>query len=344
MIQVVHGPGTRNLPLDRLVHAVWMGIDDDLRSGILQFSHESTLVGIEGRALRRQHAAGSALALRRGVYVSTDAWEQLSRRDRYLLKIHAVLETHPTRAVLSHESAAAFWELPHVGPEPKNVHLIARDGRRHSSQRGVVWHTVMLGDDDVVDSEGILVTSLLRTMLDIARARTFMDAVVGLDAGLAHIAREAAALEAATEAAEAIAIRLSGMVPGRGSKRALAAIEFASPLAQSPGESASRVQMHVCGFPPPVLQYPVTDRAGTIWHADFGWPAYKLLGEFDGYVKYSRNEYLGTRRIEDVVWAEKKREDLMRGTGRGMVRWLWKDAMSPRLLTSALVEAGLPRR
>jgi hypothetical protein len=41
----------------------------------------------------------------------------------------------------------------------------------------------------------------------------------------------------------------------RGAVRAERDIDFASPLASSPGESLSRVPMHELGFPAPELQH-----------------------------------------------------------------------------------------
>ena len=99
--------------------------------------------------------------------------------------------------------------------------------------------------------------------------------------------------------------------------------------------------MHLCRFPAPELQFPVVDRNGTLWHADFGWPRFRLLGEFDGHVKYTRAEFTQGKSIADVVWDEKRREDLMRAQGYGMARWLWDAALRGTLLTSVLRGAGL---
>ena len=56
----------------------------------------------------------------------------------------------------------------------------------------------------------------------------------------------------------------------------------------------------------------------------------RLLGEFDGRVKYGRLLRPG-QTPGDVVWAEKLREDaLRRTTGFGMERLVWADLDRPR--------------
>ncbi|SFN84233.1 type IV toxin-antitoxin system AbiEi family antitoxin domain-containing protein [Mycetocola miduiensis] len=309
----------------------------------VHLSRADALKGGDGRSLRRGRESGTLVSIRRGVYTETSIWSELAARDRYLLQMRAVLETRKGDAVLGYESAAAVWNMPIIGPWPDAVHVFTADGRRRSSSRGVRWHNAPLLDGDVVEVDGILVTSRLRTLLDLARRSGFMSAVASLDAGLAFAVKEHRTADAATRLREMLVDRLDQLGSAPGSRRARYAVEFASHLADSPGESASRVQIHLCGFPQPVLQFPVVDRNGTLWHADVGWPEHRLLGEFDGFAKYTRDAYTRGTPIEEIVWAEKRREDLMRAARYGMVRWLWTDALRAPLLTRILLDAGLPR-
>ena len=57
---------------------------------------------------------------------------------------------------------------------------------------------------------------------------------------------------------------------------------------------------------------------------DFGWPAARTVGEFDGRVKYGRLVRPG-QDPGDVVYAEKLREDRLRAQGLAVVRWTWSD-------------------
>ena len=61
-----------------------------------------------------------------------------------------------------------------------------------------------------------------------------------------------------------------------------------------------------------------------IAEADFGRPALRTVGEFDGRVKYGRTLRPG-QSPGDVVFAEKVREDAVRATGQGVVRWIWDE-------------------
>ncbi|WP_411719824.1 hypothetical protein [Mycetocola sp.] len=310
----------------------------------VQLSRADSLVGADGRSLRRGHAAGTLTSVRRGVYVSASVWSELAGRERHLLRMRAVIDTRKGDAVFGFESAAAIWDLPIIGPWPEGVHVFSSDGRRRSSSGGVMWHNAPLLEGDVVEVDGILVTSRLRTLLDLARRSGFMSAVATLDAGLARAVKDEHTTDAAGWLRATLLERIDALDRAPGTARARAAVAFASHLSGSPGESASRVQIHLCGFPTPVLQLPVVDRNGTLWHADVGWPEHRLLGEFDGFTKYTRAAYTHGQSIEDIVWAEKKREDLMRAAGYGMSRWLWSDALRAPLLTRILLDAGLPRR
>lgn len=84
------------------------------------------------------------------------------------------------------------------------------------------------------------------------------------------------------------------------------------------------------------------DLDGRAWHSDFGWLKYRMLGEFDGLVKYTRNRYLRGRDVADVVIEEKLREDAIRlASGCGMVRWITETSRSLPRLHKLLAAAGL---
>jgi hypothetical protein len=102
-------------------------------------------------------------------------------------------------------------------------------------------------------------------------------------------------------------------------------IAFADGRSGSVGESRSRVALHRNGLPTPLLQWEVADRAGRfIGFVDFGWPAQRTVGEFDGRLKYGRSLNQG-KEPGDVVFAEKLREDRLRDQDLAVVRWTWAD-------------------
>ncbi|MHA7248085.1 hypothetical protein [Arthrobacter tecti] len=123
---------------------------------------------------------------------------------------------------------------------------------------------------------------------------------------------------------------------------ALRVLEFANGLALYPGESISRVNMHLLGFPAPELQHSFSDARGKLAEVDFWWKDYGLVGEFDGRTKYLKPEYLKGRTPSQVVIDEKNRENRLRALGLNVVRWEWPTAITPERLAEHLRNAGLP--
>jgi hypothetical protein len=103
-------------------------------------------------------------------------------------------------------------------------------------------------------------------------------------------------------------------------------VRMADAGGQSVGESRTRHLCYTFGLPAPLLQYEVFDDAGQlIGTTDFAWPEHRLLGEFDGKIKYGR--YLRPGELPgDAVFREKRREDrLCEQLGWRMVRVVWAD-------------------
>ena len=313
----------------------------------LELTRDQSLVGLDGRSLRRAHRNGAKYRLTRGVYVQSGAWNSADDDERYLLRISAAVLTRRARPVLSHFSAARVWGIPILGFWPSEVHLMAGGGGTRESRYGIVWHHDALRDEEVTEIDGFLVTSRLRTLVDLARSTRFLSAVVSLDAGLSPAYRLPNGKRdheiAKDELVEAVA-RLGSV---RGCRGARLAADFADGQSGSAGESVSRANIFLCGFPAPLLQVPYPRPDGSDDITDFTWePRHNvhgipLLGEFDGRVKYTRNVYTHGLPIEEIVWREKVREDRLRAPDRGMVRWLWDVALNPVGLRARLIAAGL---
>lgn len=165
---------------------------------------------------------------------------------------------------------------------------------------------------------------------------SFAEGVVVLDAVLAGgPARSPTAPELLLELAQA------EVRSRRGREWLQKLLSFASPLAESPGESLARVRFHQLGFAPPQLQ--LTLRVdGRTYRLDFCWEAAGAVVEFDGWLKYRQED----RSFNEVHRAEKIREDAIRSTGRAVYRIYWEDLMESRStrLVKLLTRAGVPRR
>ncbi|MCU1438686.1 MAG: hypothetical protein JWP66_1773 [Naasia sp.] len=281
--------------------------------------------GEDPRWLRDQERRGALVRLRRGVYVASETWAAAGTEDRALLHLRAYATTAQTPPTFSHQSAALLHGLPLLRFEPTEVHIADRTGSGGRSGSGVRRHFGPSRSSHEVG--GLYATSLERTLIDLAESTPFRDAVVAVDAGLQRVDLADVRALAARKAC-------------RGWRRVQRVLDFASPLAESPGESLSRVIMHELGLPTPVLQQDFRDRRGLIGRADFWWPDARLIGEFDGRVKYS-GHFTGSP--EDVLWREKLREDRLRASGTRLVRWVWADLARPERLLALLSAAGLPR-
>ncbi len=303
-------------------------------------AHELILVrDLCDRSETRQHhsraaSAGTETRIARGAYLPRARWEGLSARERHAVRMLAYSRTRRSRPVFSHWSAAVWHGLPLIGPLPNALHVVVGRTSGGRSTRGVVAHSTIVHDEDIIELDGIRLTSLMRTIVDLAASAPTSTAVAAADFALASRGHAISEIDllAAWERA----------LPFRGHRRALDVVEFADGRAGSPLESVSRVTMRAIGCPKPELQVPFRDGDGFVGFTDFYWPDHDTIGEADGDLKYLDSEFRGGRSAEEVVLDEKVREDRLRALTRRFVRWRWKTAGDRKALSAALVAAGLP--
>ena len=269
--------------------------------------------GYDDHEVRRMLRDGSLHALRPGAYVA-DAPDDPAAQHALLVRA-ALAELSPD-AVVSHVSPAVIHGLRVWGVLLDRV-SVTRARRRSGARRGsrVHVHCAPLEADESVLVDGVPVTSVPRTVVDVARTVGFEQAVVVADAAL-----EAGLVD---EAALAAALARWRRWPGLPAARR--AIGFAARGSGSVGESRSRVAIARAGLPAPLLQWEVRRSDGAfIGRVDFGWPRYRTVGEFDGRVKYGKLLRPG-QDPADVLYQEKMREDALRAEDLGVVRWAWSD-------------------
>lgn len=299
------------------------------------------LVDDGSRAIRRRHERGELRQLGRGAYIEHDHWARLGDRQRHIAHMQAAQLRHRSPLVFTHDSAAAALGYPAYGFYGSTVHA-ATEASRHPTP-SLTWHRMALDDDDIVECGPFLITSPERTLCDIARTTPFMRTVGIVDAAVRTRRVDDPSRFPPRVDLEALRDRARELGKRRGSRRALTAMNFARDGADSLGESISRAQEFLLGFPEPRLQFTVHDDEGFVGETDQAWPEFELLGEFDGHTKYTRAVDSKSRPIDEIVFAEKVREDRMRATGPSMARWLWGDAHDGHRLAQILEKAGLPR-
>lgn len=271
----------------------------------------------------------SLARLRHSVYASREEWEDADARQQYLAFLRGTSRLLVRPPLLSHASAGAVWDLPVLGGWPARLHETVPEGMSRSTRHLVRHRRAIL--PDAVERDGFLVTPPARTVIDLAAERGFAAGVMAAD----HVLKE----RLCTRDDMAHELEVLGTFPG--CRAARDAVAFADERSLYPGESLSRARIAECGLEVPEIQVVLTKQGTFVAEVDFLWPSVPLVGEFDGKLKYGRQNPSG-RPPEDVLWKEKLREDEIRSLGYGVVRWTWGVALVPRRLRRHLQEHGVP--
>lgn len=238
----------------------------------------------------------------------------------------AVLSTG-SAAVVSHESAGVvhgLW-LPH--PVSPHVHVTESGGidRPHT---GVRVHQSRLPADLVTAVDGLRVTTVARTGVDLGRGRTLPEAMVAIDGAARALAIASSPTAAAAlrgpdrdglseRSIGALATAFESVRSWPGSVVVRTAIQLAEPACESPFESRSRGWMVEARLPPPYVAFPVRGASGAWYVADFAWPERRLLGEADGTGKYGVSD----REVVTSVRQERRRQRDLEDAGWTVIRW-----------------------
>ena len=265
----------------------------------------------QGRTRTQLEAAlrdGSLVRLRRGVVAE---FEEASRAAVHRMKIEAAAPFLGPCTYFAHESAAVLHGLPLLSRRLDEVVAVRTGGGHGTITRTLHARRTPLSVDDTTEVDGLPVTNLSRTVCDLIRRLPFPEGVMLADAALrAPLSR---------------GDLLRSVAGGRGCRMAAAALEFADARSESPGESLSRVRIHRAGLPAPTPQVELFDDFGnSVARVDFWWEAERVVGEFDGMMKYGTLLRPG-QTAEDVLNAEKHREQTLVAAGCTVIRWTWRD-------------------
>ena len=226
-------------------------------------------------------------------------------------------------SVVSHRSAALLHGLPVFGRSFRPELTVSRNGTGDTA--GALVHRARLRDVDVVEVDGIRVTSVARTVSDIGRSRSALHSVPVADA----------ALHAKVTSRDEIADVLQSCRGWPRVRYARHALELADGRAESPLESVSRLIMPRLGLPPPMIQPLVLDERGVvIARLDFYWDEFGVGGEADGRLKY---------RDPATLVAEKYRQEGVEDLAMVVVRWGWDDAMYRRPVLGSRIRRAFQR-
>ncbi len=249
------------------------------------------------------------------------AARELNPEDLHRLRVRAVVDRLAHVAV-THTSAATCWGLPVTREMLGSVHLSPTEERkgRPKSAPGYHLHSRPLPSEHRRLLGGLPMSDPLLTVLDSARVVSPDWGVVIADAAL-HLG-----LIQAEELGEAAA----RVQHSTGAARARRLPGLASALAESPGETLTRLRLRRLGFQP--REQVVIGR----YRGDFlveDW----LLVEFDGRAKYSMD---GSP--EAAHWNEKRRHDYLVELGYEIVHVTWDQLWDEQQLADRIFR-GLAR-
>lgn len=272
---------------------------------------QALAAGYDSREVHRFVRSGRWTRLRRGVYAETAVMPD-DEESRHLLRFRAALLCLQGQIVASHVTAATLHGLALLYPDYSLVH-VTRDGATSARvEASVHHHDAALPASHLDKVDGLFVTSVARTVIDMCREHS-------LDAAL--VAAESALNKKLTNLADLREV-LHFCRDWPGAREASRVVSFASPCSESPGESLGRRAFEELGIPQPLQQVLIFDDRGFIARVDYFWKEFRTVGEFDGRLKYTDENA-----ERDVLYKEKLREDRLREAGLEVFRMEWLESL-----------------
>lgn len=237
-------------------------------------------LGETDQTLNAALRAGTLVRLRHGVYAFAHRLVGLDDEERHLLLARAAVAQQRGTVALAGPTAALNRGFAVFGHDLRIVHLARLDGGSARRETGIVHHQVGAAVVDGITSEdGLLTVSPEDAVWQVALLSGLEGGVVTADSALHQLPALVGPL--------AQVVRRSGSHPH--SRTARLSLRLARREAESPGESLTRMACYRHGIPAPTLQHKVVDSFGQLLGiADLYWEEARLLGEFDGRIKYER--------------------------------------------------------
>lgn len=272
--------------------------------------------GFSDTELARAVRNGDLVRVVRGVFA-----ERAERTpEQYHRLIATAVAGRSGSAIVSHQSAATIHGLAMLKPQLRRVHTTVPVGAGAHRRPNRHEHEAGLARDKITVVDGITVTTLERTAVDVACTTTmgFAGALAVFDAAL-RTGADRGVMYAMLQSTR------------RGIGQARRAFRHADGEAENPGESWGRAQMIDAGLPTPRLQHEFRDAVGDlVARTDYDWDG-RLVGEFDGMAKYQKYLRHGETPF-DAMRREKAREDALRRMGIMVIRWTWDDLEHGRVV------------
>jgi very-short-patch-repair endonuclease len=253
--------------------------------------------GLSDRAIERRVKAGWLVRLHRGVYAVGHT--ALTRHSHLIAAVYAC----GPEALASHRAAGWLWGILR-GPQPIEVTA----PRAREAGKGFVLHrSRLIHDEDRAEREGIPVTSLARTIVDLAdvlNEKRTADAVHEAEVKRLFDRRKV----------EEVLDRLPGRKGRHKLIRVLTAYRDVQPFTRSRAERLVFAMCEEHRLPKPRVNTWVASH-----EVDFYWPEAKLVLEFDGGAVH---------RTTKAFYEDRKRDRLLAAEGIHVVRATGRDEAS----------------
>lgn len=277
------------------------------QSGVFSVA-DAVRVGVSTNELTRMVRRKEVIRVRRGAYVLASAYWGAPSFDRYALRTKAVLRSRPATDRASHQSALALHGIGTFGARQDVVLVESRDVSRTRTHAGLT--TVPWSGGDTWAFGSFHSVSATTACVQVAGAAGFLAGVCAMDNAIfTHRITQ-------QQLGEAVAA-----LPARPRTAAERSFDAVDPLAESVGETRTRIILLDAGFSVR-SQVGFQDSAGFVGRVDFHVDDCVIV-EFDGLLKY------GGDGGQAALVAEKAREERLTRLGYEVVRLVWVDLDDP---------------
>lgn len=286
--------------------------------GAFTFDQACT-AGCPTHVLRRLVATGVVARVAPSTYVvtgSADTWER-----------HLSTAVLRSGGVAGHRSAAALWHFPGFPPVP--IEIVRVRGGTTRDQVGHLRQSVDLPTGDTTTCAGIPVTTVARTLIDLA--------------GIVHVARLARVVDAALARRLVNLEVLRERAEAHGGRGRAGTVAMRAVLAErSEGHVAPESELEAelfellqrSGLPLPVRQRSVGGTRAPIGRVDFVYLRERLVVEADGRTHHTA--------LSD--WESDRRRDLLLvEAGWRVVRVTWRQVKDEPVLVVGAIRVALGR-
>ena len=268
--------------------------------------------GLSRGRIRTMVQRGELVSLARGLYITPGLVDRLRilPAAKAATRAMAVLATLGPGTVVSHTTAAELHGLDQLTSGNRlTVNRQPGAGSRSARQPDVLVHNAGLPAGDVGWRLGVPVTTVPRTVIDLARTLDFRSGLVVADSALhQHLTSKKELRDV-----------LAACRRWPGASKAADVVEFADGLAESVLESLARAVFRDLGLPAPELQVEIRDAEGQfIGRVDFLWRQFRTIAEVDGALKYDDR----TR-----ARAQLRRDKLLRAADYEVEHFTWRDVV-----------------